>query len=418
MTPCPKGTGAEPPPPAAPEDRLTLGGILRAFLPEVAGALPLGKRKLRVLWNLGACGQPELLGHCVHECPECRHRHWTPRSCGDRHCPRCLSAKSRAWLAQQMESLLSVTYYHCVFTLPQELNALLLAHQKELYPLLFECAAQSLLAFGRQRLGGDLGVTAVLHTWGQKLDYHPHLHCIVTGGALRADGRAWRAPRQRKFLFPVKAVAALFRGKFLAGVRHLLEEDRLAFADPALREPRTREDWLRPLYQKRWVVYAKRPLGGPEQVLRYLANYTHRVALSNRRIAAVDEAQETVTLRYRDYRDGSKEKLLTLSAREFIRRFSLHILPHKLVRIRHYGILGNNRRHRDVALARELLARRPARAGRGPAAPVPATVGAAATPAPLLCPHCEIPLRLIALRDCDGVLHYLKRSSDQYDDTS
>jgi hypothetical protein len=420
-SPCPHGTGTEPQQDAAqseaPADRerLTIGGILRTFLPDLLDVLRLGKRKLRVLLNLGACGQPDLLGHCIYECPECRHRQWTPRSCGDRHCPRCLSARSRGWLDQQMESLLPVAYYHCVFTLPQELNSLLFAHQKELYSLLFDCAAQSLMEFGRNRLGGDIGVTAVLHTWGQKLDYHPHLHCIVTGGALREDGKAWRSPKQRKFLFPVKAVAALFRGKFLAGVRHLLENGKLEFAEPALREPHSRENWLCPLYRQRWVVYAKRPFGGPEQVLRYLANYTHRVAISNRRIIAVDEAKGTVTIRYRDYRDGSKEKPLPLTAQEFIRRFSLHILPHKLVRIRHYGILGNNRRKRDIAAVRAILARRPQRRGNGnPASSAPSREQAPVPPA-LSCRFCDIPLRFIAIRDRDGIIHYFKRSFDPYD---
>jgi hypothetical protein len=423
-SPCPHGIGSQPRQDAAqnqpPTDRerLTIGGILRAFLPDLLDVLRLGARKLRVLLNLGACGQPDLLGHCIYECPECKHHHWTPRSCGDRHCPRCLSAKSRAWLDKQMESLLPVTYYHCVFTLPQELNSLLLAHQKELYPLLFECAAQSLLEFGRNRLGGEIGITAVLHTWGQKLDYHPHLHCIVTGGALREDGKAWRPPKQRKFLFPVKAVASLFRGKFLDGVRRLLRDGKLEFVDPNLQEPRSREKWLCPLYQQRWVVYAKQPFGGPGQVLRYLANYTHRVAISNRRVFAVDEVQRTVTVRYRDYRDGSKQKLLCLTAQEFIRRFTLHILPHKLVRIRHYGILGNNRRKRDIAAVREILAQRPQRRGCAASTAGSPTPQQPATPAPFICPVCEIPLRFVALRDRDGVIHSVKRSSDPYHDSS
>jgi hypothetical protein len=301
-----------------------------------------------------------------------------------------------------MESLLPVTYYHCVFTLPQELNALVLAHQKELYPLLFDSAAQTLLEFGRQRLGGDLGITAVLHTWGQKLDFHPHLHGIVTGGALRPEGKGWSAPKQRQFLFPVKALAALFRGKFLAGVRRLLEGGELPYAEPTLAEAPARAGWFAALYRKPWVVYAKRPFGGPEQVLRYLANYTHRVALSNRRLVALNDGQRTVTFRYRDYREAGQEKLMTLSAREFIRRFSMHILPAKLVRIRHYGILGNNRRKRDLGLAREVLSPHalPREASAHRAAPP------SAAPA-LLCPFCAAPLRLVALRDRDGTLHRL-----------
>ena len=164
-------------------DSLTLGAILRAFLPALLLLLKLGKHKLRGLWQLAACGTPAL-GANLFACPHCPHRHWAPRSCGDRHCPRCLAAKSWQWLEKQTRSLLPITYYHCVFTLPAELHSLVLANQRRLYPLLFDCAAQSLLEFGRNRLHGDLGITAVLHTWGQKLDFHPHLHCIVTGGAL------------------------------------------------------------------------------------------------------------------------------------------------------------------------------------------------------------------------------------------
>jgi hypothetical protein len=185
---------------------LTLGEVLRAFLPSVASLLRLGARPLRVLSLLAACGTSALGAH-IYQCAACHKRHFAPRSCGDRHCPRCLAAKSRHWLQQQLASLLPVPYYHCVFTLPKELHALVLLNPARLYPLLFDCAAQALLEFGRHRLGGDLGITAVLHTWGQQLNFHPHLHCIVTGGALGANGQSWRAPKQRKFLFPVRATA-------------------------------------------------------------------------------------------------------------------------------------------------------------------------------------------------------------------
>src|SRR5258707_2522321 len=328
-TPCPSVQSSG----EAVRDQLTLGGILRAFLPVLLHLLNLGAHKLRVLWQLAACGTPALGANLFH-CPHCQHRHWAPRSCGNRHCPRCLAAKSWQWLDKQTRSLLPISYYHCVFTLPAELNALMLANQRKLYPLLFECVAQSLLEFGRNQLHGDLGITAVLHTWGQKLDFHPHLHCIVTGGALSPDGKQWRSPKQRKFLFPVRAVAALFRGKFLAGLRHMLAAGELHLPDSALKTPTTRARWFSLLYSNRWVVYAKRPFGGPEQVLRYLANYTQRIALSNRRIVAVDEQARTVTFHWRDYRQGGKVKPLTLSAREFLRRFTMHILPAGLVRIR------------------------------------------------------------------------------------
>jgi hypothetical protein len=301
-----------------------------------------------------------------------------------------------------MESLLPVTYYHCVFTLPEELRSLTLGNQEKLYPLLFDCAAQTLLEFGQNRFGGDLGVTAVLHTWGQQLSYHPHLHCIVTGGALSADGKRWKGPRQRGFLFHIRALGARFRNRFLKGLRDLLARGEVTFPDGPLRKPRGQARWFSERGRQKWNVFAKRPFGGPDQVLQYLSNYTHRIALSNRRIVAVDEARREVTLRYRDYADASKEKLLSLSAREFIRRFSLHILPGKLVRIRHYGILANNRRRRDVAKARELLASTPVRQ-RPSSAPTPAAK--ASPPEPHRCPFCQVPLRLVGIRDRDGVLH-------------
>jgi hypothetical protein len=380
----------------------TLGGILRAFANSVLPQLKLGARPRRVLALLAACGTPEL-GFTLYQCPHCHGRHGIPRCCGDRHCPRCLAAKSRQWLAQQTRSLLPTTYYHCVLTLPEDLNALVLANPTRLYPLLFDSAAQSLLQFGRNRLKGDLGISAVLHTWGQQLNFHPHLHCIVTGGALSSDGRRWRSPKQRKFLFPVKAVAALFRGKFLDGVKKMLEKPgALHLPDSSLSDPRVRQRWLSKLYAQKWVVYAKRPFGGPEQVLNYLANYTHRVALSNRRIVAVNEQAQTVTFNWRDYRQGGKVKPLTLSAREFIRRYTMHILPAGLVRIRHYGILGNNRRQRDIPRARALLVRRQSRSPKQPKpAPLP----------PMLCPHCgQDGLRWVGFIDAKGRTHLKSRS--------
>jgi hypothetical protein len=391
----------------ADHDRLTLGGILRAFLPALPKhPLKLGKRKERVLRQLAACGTPQLGAKLFH-CPHCRHRHWAPRCCGDRHCPRCMADKSRKWLDKQTECLLPITYYHCVFTLPVELHSLLLTNQRQLYPLLFDSAAQSLLQFGRNRLRGDMGISAVLHTWGQKLDFHPHLHCIVTGGALSPDRKEWHWPKQRKFLFPVRALAALFRGKFLAGISRMLDEHQLDLADPALRHPPKCARWLSLLYSKAWVVYAKRPFGGARQVLSYLANYTHRVALTNRRIVAVDTKRQSVTFSYRDYRHGSQLKDLTLSAQEFIRRFRLHILPSGLVRIRHYGILGNNRRKGDIEAARAILRRR----GRTLQPQLQSVADAA-----MRCPLCgKTGIGLVAFIDAAGVLHKIGARPMPYD---
>ena len=377
---------------------LTVGAVLRAFLSSVAGVLKLGARPWRVLRRLAACGQPELGAH-LYRCPHCHQTHFGPRCCGDRHCPGCRAGQSRRWLAAQLESLLPIPYYHCVFTLPPQLHALVQLNPARLHSLLFDCASQTLLQFGRNRLGGDLGLTAVLHTWGQQLNFHPHLHCIVSGGALGPDGQRWRAPQQRKFLFPVRAVAALFRGKFLHGLKALLDgPEPLRLPEARLRSPAGRRKWFAALYAQRWVVYAKRPFGGPEQVLRYLAHYTHRVAISNRRLVALDRDHQTVTFTYRDYRHGARVKPCTLSAREFIRRFSWHILPAGLVRIRHYGFLANNRRGRDIPRARALLERR---SRRRPVRPV-------ALPSwpPRRCPHCgREGLRWVGFIDAHGRTH-------------
>jgi len=378
----------------------TLGDVLRAFLSSVASPLKLGARPLRVLRLLAACGLPEL-GANLYRCAHCHKPHFGPRSCGDRHCPRCLAAKSWHWLKEQLASLLPVTYYHCVVTLPQELHGLVRLNPTRLYPLLFNCASQALLEFGRNRLGGDLSITAVLHTWGQQLNFHPHLHCIVTGGALRPDGQSWRSPKQRKFLFPVRAVAALFRGKFLHGRKAMLDGAEPLRLPAGWPQPdKARRAWFSQRYAQRWRVYAKRPFGGPEQVLGYLANYTHRVAISNRRIVALDEQRQTVTFRYRDYRQGSKVKTRPLSALEFIQRFSWHILPVGLVRIRHYGILANNRRHRDIPRARALLEQRRGRRCQSKPAPVPPPRP------PRRCPHCgHEALRWIGFLDAHGRTH-------------
>jgi hypothetical protein len=389
----------------------SLGELLRACLSSAADLLQLGARPLRVLRRLAACGTPQL-GFNLYQCCACHQRHFGPRSCGDRHCPRCLAAKSRHWLKQQLASLLPIPYYHCVFTLPSDLHALFLLNPQRLYRLLFDCASQTLLQFGRHRLGGDLGLTAVLHTWGQQLNFHPHLHCIVTGGALRPDGRRWRSPRQRKFLFPVRAVAALFRAKLLAGLRPMLEgAEPLRLPDGFPTPGQARRRWFSKLYAQRWVVYAKRPFGGPEQVLSYLAHYTHRVAISNRRLLAWDEPSRTVTFTYRDYRHASQVKTRTLSAVQFIRRFSWHILPAGLVRIRHYGILANNRRQRDIARARAILQRRHRRQ------PPTASQPACSPPPPRRCPHCgHDRLRWIGFIDAHGQTHL--RSSPTIWDSS
>jgi Putative transposase/Transposase zinc-binding domain len=318
---------------------------LRQFLPGFLAAHPrLPMRKKRLLARLALC-RSGTLGATVLRCSGCGHLRSIPLGCGDRHCPCCQAAHSRQWLDNQLRWLLPVPYYHVVFTLPHELHGLLLFNQAALYRLLFDCASGTLLEFARNRLGGVPGITAILHTWGQQLTYHPHLHCIITAGALSDDAQTWTAPRQRGYLFPEAAVAALFRGKFLAGLRALGASLRLP-------EPAAHPSWDA-LYKKHWHVYLKRPFGGPQQALAYLAHYTHRVAISNSRFQSVNA--DAVRFTYRDYADARSIKSRELSGVAFIERFCLHILPARFTKIRHFGILANNRKTTAIPQVRLLL---------------------------------------------------------------
>jgi hypothetical protein len=322
-----------------------MGAVLRQFLAGfLAAHLRLPMRIRRLLQRMALC-RSGALGSTVLQCPECGHHESIPLGCGDRHCPCCQGAHTRQWLDNQLRWLLPIPYYHVVFTLPHELHALTLLNQAALYRLLFDCAASTLLEFARSRLGGTPGITAILHTWGQQLTYHPHLHCIITAGALSEDAQSWTAPKRRGYLFPEAAVAALFRGKFMAGLRALWPSLRLP-------EPAARPCWDA-LYKKLWHVYLKRPFGGPRQALAYLANYTHRVAISNSRLQSVDA--NSVRFTYRDYAEGNKIKSLELPGGAFIARFCLHILPARFTKIRHYGILANNRKSAAIPQARRLL---------------------------------------------------------------
>lgn len=357
------------------------GALLRTFLPGHLRTEALPPAHRRILGQLARCGTGEL-GHVVYGCRACGGEHHVPRGCGNRHCPQCQGRLARAWLERQQAALLPVPYFHVVFTLPHALRPLAAAYPALIYRLLFDAAAQTLLRVFRERLGGLPGITAVLHTWGQQLGLHPHLHCIVTGGALAADdtpstssGQIWRPGRSPEYLFPVKVLGAIFRGKFLAGLTAL--QRRGVIAAPRAGWP---AHWhaLRP--QQRWVVFVQRPFGGPGQVLAYLSNYTHRVAISSRRILDWDEAKRTVTFRYRDYADHNRVKVRTLDADEFLRRFRQHLLPRGFTKIRHYGLLANHARSRLIAQARTALA-----LAALPPAPTPPRAPA---PEPPRCPHC------------------------------
>jgi hypothetical protein len=314
----------------------------------------LSPAQWKVLRALAACRTPALGGH-RYECARCGREHFVPHSCRNRHCPQCQGAQAFDWLARQEAGLLPIPYFHLVFTLPHALNPLVRQNRRALFNLLFDSVNQTLLAFGRQRLGAQIGVTAVLHTWGQTLCEHYHLHGIVTGGGLALTGGGWVASPAH-YLFPVRALSQMFRGKFCAGLHRLYQHQALEFHGQLqpLGEPRAFAQLVRQARQPHWVVYAKRPFAGPSQVLAYLSRYTHRVALGNRRLLQVNERE--VSFRYKDYADLARPKTMTLSLQEFIRRFCLHVLPERFVKIRHYGLVSNRDRQKRLARARQALA--------------------------------------------------------------
>lgn len=340
-----------------PRPEFDVADIFRLYGDEYRRKHPLTWQQLRVMRDLEQCRTPALGGH-VDQCDQCGVKHISYNSCRNRHCPKCQGSQRERWLETQRAALLPIEYYHVVFTLPEELNLLAQWNSRCCYTLLFRAASATLLEFGQRHLGGELGITAVLHTWGQALQLHPHVHCIVTGGALAADGRSWKSCPPG-FLFPVRALSEVFRGKYCAGLQRALAAGELQlppageWSDPA----RSRE-LIAALAGRDWVVYAKRPVAGPEQTLEYLSRYTHSVAISNWRIVSVADGK--VSFRWKDYRDDEREKIMTLDADEFIRRFLLHVLPAGWVRIRHYGVLANGRRARRLAEWRELLAAKPA----------------------------------------------------------
>ena len=322
----------------------------------VAG-LRVSKAQQRVLDDLAACRTAKLGGH-VDACDACGEVRVSYNSCRNRHCPKCQAHQRAAWLEDRCDDLLPVPYFHVVFTLPAELAPLALQNKRDLYGLLFATAADTLktIAADPQHLGADIGFIAVLHTWGQTLVHHPHLHCVIPGGGLSPDGGDWIACRDR-FLLPVRVLARLFRGKMLAALRQRFDAGRLRFhgALADLADPGRFRSLCNRLRSKEWVVYAKPPFGGPAQVLKYLARYTHRVAIANSRITAADS--DSVSFRYQDYARGNRGRVMKLDAVEFLRRFLQHVLPARFVRIRHYGFLANRARKEHLPLCRRLIAR-------------------------------------------------------------
>jgi hypothetical protein len=314
----------------------------------------LTPQQRRALKDITACRTAALGGH-VLGCPECGHQEIAYNSCGNRHCPTCQATAAARWMEARAADLLPVPYFHLVFTLPDALNPIALANPRVVYDLLLRCAAATVLevAANPDHLGARTGVLAVLHTWGQALQFHPHVHCVVPGGGLSPDGTSWISSRPDFFL-PVRVLSRVFRGKILEGLRAAHAGGRLKVGDPCPDGEACRfERLVAAAVGSDWVVYAKPPFGGPEQVLKYLARYTHRVAISNRRL--LDFEDGFVRFRYKDYAHGKGKRVMKLSAHEFIRRFLRHVLPTGFVRIRHYGILSNCRRQGDLAWCRELL---------------------------------------------------------------
>jgi len=302
-----------------------------------------------------ACRTAELGGH-KDKCADCGHIEISYNSCRNRHCPKCQTLRKERWIEDRVEDLLPIEYFHVVFTIPSELNPLAIMNQKVMYNLLLRSASETLieLANNPKHLGARIGFSAILHTWGQNLMDHPHVHCVVTGGGLSSDQTHWVSSRKRFFL-PVRVMSSLFRGKFLAFLKEVFESGELIFPGGIshLKNAAEFEIFRRRLYHKKWVVYCKPPFAGVNGVLQYLGRYTHRIAISNNRILSLND--EDVSFRWRDYADGDKHKAMTLKADEFIRRFLLHVLPDRYVRIRHFGLLGNRRRKDNMALCRQLL---------------------------------------------------------------
>jgi predicted Zn-ribbon and HTH transcriptional regulator len=311
---------------------------------------------LKVLRAIEQCRTASLGGH-LDECPQCGYRAISFNSCRDRHCPKCQANARERWLEARRKELLPVRYVHVVFTVPRGLVPLAMHNKKIFYDLLFRTTADTLrtIAADPKHLGADIGFFSVLHTWTQKLQFHPHIHCVVPSGGLSRDRSRWVHSRDRFFL-PVEVLGRLFRGKLRAALKRAYTQGQLKFPGTLrpIAQPNTFAAFLRPFFAQDWVVYCKPPFAGPEHVLKYLGSYTHRIAISNHRI--IDFSQDQVTFRWRDSANGNKQRKLKIPVTEFLRRFFLHVLPYRFVRIRHYGFLSNRRRRTFLALCLQLLA--------------------------------------------------------------
>lgn len=347
---------------ASPRPSWEVADIFRLHGQAFRRSHPLPVSQLKIMGAIERCRTPALGGH-LEKCDSCGFERPAYNSCRNRHCPKCQGLNKARWLQARQTEVLPVGYFHAVFTLPHELNALILSNKRLLLKILFDAAARTLLTFGHNNLGGKTGFIAVLHTWDQRLNAHFHLHCLVPAGVLSENNTRWIDAPQ-KFLFPVRALSTVFRGKYLDFLLRAFTDRELIFPGQAA-QFQTRAGFsglLARLRQKRWVVYAKPPFGGPDKVLDYLGRYTHRVAISNNRILNVENGG--VTFAFRDRTAGDKRDIMTLPAEEFIRRFLLHSLPAGFVRMRHFGFLANRAKKHDLPLCRQLL-------GVSPQSPAP-----------------------------------------------
>jgi hypothetical protein len=381
---------------------LEVADVFRAHGPafRIANAGHVSLDQLKVMSAIEACRTAALGGH-VERCEDCAHTRVAYNSCRNRHCPKCQGAAARQWLAEREAELLPVAYYHVVFTLPAALAEIAFQNKAAVYDLLFTAAAKTLttIAADPKHLGARIGCTAVLHTWSSSLTHHPHVHIIVPGGGLSPDGSRWIACRPGFFL-PVRLLSRLFRRLFLEGLAALRDAGRLSFfgdLSPLADKPAF-DAAIAPLRRSEWVVYAKRPFAGPEAVLAYLARYTHRVAISNSRLLALDEAG--VTFKWKDYRIKARDRLktMTLDAGEFIRRFLMHVLPDRFHRIRHYGLNASAVRARNIEHIRDLMTKPKTASERAPLDAEPEPPSPAFTPR---CPCCGG--RMIVIETFEGV---------------
>lgn len=372
-----------------PRPALELADLFRQYGPAYRQAHSLPVQQHQLMRAIETCRTAALGGH-VDKCDQCQFTRISYNSCRNRHCPKCQGKQRSQWLAQRKSELLPVEYFHVVFTMPAQLAAIAYQNKTVVYDILFRAAAETLITIARdpKHLGAEIGFFAILHTWGQNLHHHPHVHCVVSGGGLSPDYARFIHCRSGFFL-PVRVLSRLFRRLFLVAMQRAFDQQKLQFFHDLapLADASAFAAYLQPVRDAEWVVYAKPPFGGPETVLAYLARYTHRVAIGNQRLRAMQDGN--ITFQWKDYQRHNRVRNMTLDANEFIRRFLLHTLPPGFQRIRHYGFLANAHRRDKLALCRQLLTADPT--GLLPSIPAAAqsTVLEPTTDSPLCCPVCR-----------------------------